>query len=113
MKDLLAFVTTRSMEGDFGRFASDVGEQSSYVVAIELLSWLKRQKKFGHEKPLDMNPNYTWCRLLPILLAADTSLSSLFELVDGQLQFKVNIPREERDRIREVADAGYRPELKT
>ena len=110
MKDLLTFVKTRRKEGDFGRFALDVGDDvTSYVDAVNLLSWLKQQKRFGNENDLTLTPEYTWCRSVPVLLATDPSLSRLFECVEGRVRFKADIPAEERNTIRELADSEYRP----
>jgi hypothetical protein len=126
MKDLLTFVKTRRREGDFGRFVPDVGDKEDFfarsgldagdfvtwVIAVNLLDWLKEQKRLGNEEEWILNPESTWCRSVPTLLATDASLSRLFECVEGRVRFKADVPAEERNCIRDLADAEYQPEVK-
>lgn len=113
MNDLLTFVKTRRKEGNFGHFVGIVGEHASFVVAIEILSWLKRQKKLGHEKELELDAHHTWCQQLPTLLQTDLSLGRLFEIVDSRLRFKPGIDRTDRVSIRELVDSEYLPVVRT
>jgi len=109
MNEMLIFVKFRQKEGDFGRFVDIVGEQTAFVVATEILSWLKRQKRFRHEKELELNSEHTWSQKLPMLLGIDLSLDRLFEIVESRMRFRLNIELSERTRIRDLSDGEYRP----
>ncbi|WP_425614410.1 hypothetical protein NA78x_004277 [Anatilimnocola sp. NA78] len=113
MKDMITFVKTRCKAGDFGSFVDLVGEQASFVVAIEILSWLKRQKRFRNEKGLELNLDHSWCQELSVLLKTDLSLSRLFETADERLQFRSEINLLERLKVRNLADSEYQPVVRT
>jgi hypothetical protein len=113
MQNLLAFVKTRHTDGDFAQFVKLTGAETSFVIAIEILGWLKRQKRLRHELDLELNPEHTWCKHLATLLAADSSISRLFEIVDNRLRFRSSIPLQERAGIRDWIDLEYQPVLRT
>ena len=112
MNDLIAFVKSRNKTGEFGRFVELVGEQTSYVVAIEILNWLRRQKRFKNEKDLELNVQQSWCQALPALLDAEPSLARLFEIVGDRLRFRSEINTAERQKVRELAYVEYQPTVR-
>jgi len=89
------------------------GQKNVRVVAIELFSWLKRQKRFGHEKPLELKQQYTWCEKLPLMLEEWPALSELFIVDSGRCNFRECMSIDQRDQIRTEATERYQPVLRT
>lgn len=85
---------------------------------IELLSWLKLEKKRENWisegrrtqlKPLELNDCYEWCALLKKLVANEPIFNELFEVNNNNLYFKESISNELRSQIREDAFTLYNP----
>ena len=83
---------------------------------IELLSWLKLEKKreiwisIGRKtslKPLELNYTYEWCSLLKNLVSEEPIFNELFEIKGNQLLFKESVPNEIQAKIREDAYEMY------
>jgi hypothetical protein len=83
------------------------------VILMELFGWLKRQHRFGHEKPLELNQDHTWCKNLPTFFEKQKNFGRIF-LIDGKkLRFREEILAEKRNELRESVVSGYTPVLKT
>ena len=85
---------------------------------IELLSWLKLEKKRenwiseGRKvslKPLDVNNNYEWCSLLKNLISKEPLFGDLFIIKDDLISFKESVPDEIKTQIRKDAFTMYNP----
>lgn len=71
------------------------------------------QKEFGHEKPLELKPQYTWCQELPLMLEQWPALSELFIVNAGRCDFSERVAAEQRHQIRTEVTERYRPVLRT
>lgn len=83
---------------------------------IELLSWLKLERKRelwiteGRKtklKPMELNTNYEWYHSLIDLIENNTSLNSLFEIKNMELNFKESISDETKAQLRKDAYELY------
>ena len=73
------------------------------VITTELLSWMQLQQKRllwienGKKttlKPLTLNMSYPWCQTLSKYVETQMAFSSVFEIIDGKLDFKKDLPEE-------------------
>lgn len=73
------------------------------VITIELLSWMKLQQKrllwmeSGKKtslKPLTLNMSYPWCSTLCQYVETQEVFKNVFEICDGKLDFRKDIPKE-------------------
>ena len=85
---------------------------------IELLSWLKLEKKRenwieeGRKtklKPLELNYKYEWCIFLKKLIIEESEFNELFEIKENLLYFKESVPATLQSQIRAEAYALYNP----
>ncbi len=85
---------------------------------IELLSWLKLEKKRenwieeGRKtklKPLELNYKYEWCIFLKKLIIEESEFNELFEIKENLLYFKESVPAKLQSQIRAEAYALYNP----
>ncbi len=89
------------------------------VIAIEILSWLKLERKReiwieqGRKmnlKPMELNKSYPWCNDLVILLQANSVLSDTFCINDFKMEFKDDVPEETIHELRQLAYEKYNPQ---
>ena len=93
--------------------------ESLNAITVELLSWLKLERKReiwieqGKKtslKALELNPKYPWCNDLIEVLSGDNQLSALFCVNDNKLSFKPEISDECIRKARLEAFERYNPE---
>lgn len=113
MDDLLTFLNSGEVSSASLRDAiQELGAKNVRVIAIELFTWLKRQRRFGHNKSLELKQQYAWCQHLPRLLQVSPELGELLEVQGCEVNFKDGVSAEERVRLRELVARDYRPALK-
>lgn len=85
---------------------------------IELLSWLKLEKKRenwiseGRKvslKSLDVSNNFEWCSLLKNLISKEPLFGDLFIIKDDHISFNESVPDEIQTQIRTDAFTMYNP----
>ena len=90
------------------------------VIATELLSWMQLQQKRllwienGKKtslKPLTLNMAYPWCQTLSKYVETQTAFSSVFEISDGKLDFKKDLPEEYVLYAYHTAYEKYNPQM--
>lgn len=90
------------------------------VIATELLSWMQLQQKRllwienGKKtslKPLTLNMAYPWCQTLSKYVETQTAFSSVFEINDGKLDFKKDLPEEYVLYAYHTAYEKYNPQM--
>jgi hypothetical protein len=113
MNDLLTLLNTGVVSGDLALAVQQISRISVYVIAQELASWLRRQRVFGHTKPLRLPRDHQWVDVIPKFLESFTPASSLFEVKGDELDFKASVPADVRDSLRLQIVEGYRPTLRT
>lgn len=73
------------------------------VITIELLSWMKLQQKRllwiedGRKtslKPLELKMAFPWCQILCQYVKTQDVFSSVFEVSNGKLDFKKDLPED-------------------
>jgi hypothetical protein len=89
-----------------------LGRKNVRSISSELFSWLKRQQRFGHEKPLELKQQYTWCQELPLMLEQWPALSELFVVDSGRCDFVDGVSIEQRDQVRTAVSERYQPVLR-
>ncbi|MBY0588798.1 hypothetical protein K2X85_16620 [bacterium] len=113
INELLNFVNGVDNSLAVQRFIDSLGHANVYQVAIELFAWLKRHRRFRHEKPLELNFQHAWCKSLATLLNDWASLGELFEIRNDKCNFKDTVTSDERNRIRDLVEEQHRPVLRT
>ncbi len=111
--ELLDYFNGEEPSPALAKVVDALGQKNVRVISIELFSWLKRQQRFGHEKPLELKQQYTWCQELPLMLDQWQALSKLFVIDSGRCVFSESVPSAERDRIRSLVMERYQPVLRT
>ena len=98
---------------------SSIRDKSSLNSAcIELLSWLKLERKRelwiaeGRKttlKPLELNPKFEWYYSLLDLIDNNDCLKSLFDIYNMQLSFKDSVSEDIKTQLRKDAYELYNP----
>jgi hypothetical protein len=83
------------------------------VISMNIFDWLKRQKRFGHEKPMELKQQYTWCKEFPLMLEHWPAMNELFVIEGRQLNFRESVSADEREQIRQIVFERYQPVLMT
>jgi hypothetical protein len=83
------------------------------VISMNIFDWLKRQKRFGHEKPMELKQQYTWCKEFPLMLEHWPAMNELFEIKARQLNFRDSVSVDKRNQIRHIVFERYQPVLMT
>ena len=90
------------------------------VIATELLSWMKLQQKRiiwienGKKtslKPLTLNMSYPWCQTLSKYVETQVKFAEAFEIINGQLDFKKDLPKEYVLYAFQTAYEKYNPQI--
>lgn len=98
---------------------SSIRDKSSLNSAcIELLSWLKLERKRelwiaeGRKttlKPLELNPKFEWYYSLLDLIDNNDCLKSIFDIYNMQLSFKDSVSEDIKTQLRKDAYELYNP----
>lgn len=117
--ELLLQYRTNSNSDVFGCIPK-IDSENLLVITIELLSWLKLERKReqwleqGRKtnfKPLKLNMSYPWCKDLESLLREETVFSDVFTLNQNCVSFKDSISEEYIHEARILADEKYNPQM--
>lgn len=112
MEEMLLFVNLRECRGGFGDFVKSVGDGLGYTVAVDILRWLQLQHRYSTERGLELRTDEI-CQAVRSLLDADRSLAKLFCIDGDHLHFRPEVDASQRKKIRELAEAEYKPTLRT
>ncbi len=94
--------------------------ESLNVIVVELLSWLKLERKRelwleeGKRtclRALELNMNYPWCTDLLNLLQSDTPLAEVFCIEDKHLKFRDSVSESYKHEARRIAYEQYNPQM--
>lgn len=110
--DLVKFVTARVVPASLAQAVDVLGARSVRCLALELLSWLVRQKRDGKNRPLALSPDSRTFKDLPILLSLCEPLCKLLEMKDGNCQFRDVVPVVKRRQLWDIAH-GHRPPIRS
>lgn len=100
--------------------ARKIDREDLNVIVIELLSWLRLERKReiwisqGRKtklKDMELHCDCSWCRELIELVQGDTELAKVFSIKGNRLNFKDEIPDEYRKKARDMAYTQYNPPL--
>jgi hypothetical protein len=111
--ELLDFDDDREISSALVKVFKVLERKNVRVISINIFDWLKCQKRFGHEKPLELRQQYTWCQDLPLMLEHWPAMSELFEIKARQLHFRDSVSADEREQIRRIVFERYQPVLMT
>jgi hypothetical protein len=113
INELLDFDSDRKISSELGKIIEAWGQDNIQLISIELFNWLKRQRRFGHEKPMELKQQYTWCKEFPLMLEHWPAMNELFEIKARQLNFREDVSANEREEIRRIVFERYQPVLMT
>ncbi len=112
IEELIAFVNRHAMAENLFDMRRELGELNLRRVLIELLDWLKMQRRCLNKPPLKVEPKFSWGIDLNRFIKTNKSLSELFEVNNNnQCDFRSIISESERDEIRFKVDEDYNPRL--
>jgi hypothetical protein len=111
--ELLDFDSDRKISSELKKVLEAWGQDNIQLISIELFNWLKRQKRFGHERPMELKQQYTWCKEFPLMLEHWPAMNELFEIKAKQLNFREDVSADEREQIRRIVFERYQPVLMT
>ena len=86
-----------------------LGHEDVRILSMKLFGWLKSQKRFRHERPLEYRGEYHWCRDLVTAMQEWDDLGELFVMAAEGLVFTMALSAAERDTIRDLVDREYDP----
>jgi hypothetical protein len=112
MIELLDFDGDRKISSELAKVLEAWGQDNVQLISIELFNWLKRQKRFGHQKPMELK-QYTWCKEFPLMLEQWPAMNELFVIEGKQLNFRESVSADEREQIRQIVFERYQPVLMT
>ncbi len=113
ISELLDLINREEPSSDLAKVLELFGRANIWSIAVELASWLKRQQRFGHEKPLELRQDHRWCQELPLMLENWPALNELLVIEGRQLSFRESVSADERNQIRRTAVERYQPVLRT
>ena len=99
---------------------SNADNEELNVIAIEILSWLKLQRKRelwleqGRKtslKPIELNMSFPWCKTLGVLLQKNNVFSEVFSIENNTLNIRADISEEISHELRVAADEKYNPQM--
>ena len=99
---------------------SNADNEELNVIAIEILSWLKLQRKRelwleqGRKtflKPMELNMSFPWCKTLVALLENNNVFSEAFSADGNYLNVRGDISEEIAREMRVSADEKYNPQM--
>jgi hypothetical protein len=83
------------------------------LILMQLCDWLKRQQRFGNEKPLELRQDHVWCKDLAIMLEHWPAMNELFVIEARHLKFREGVSADQREQLRHIAVERYQPVLRT
>lgn len=113
ISDLLLFFNSRNVPASLSNAVEELGATNVRSIAIELFSWLKRQQRFDHEKPLELKAQYTSSQELPRFFELFAPMNQLFTIQGGTLTFRDEIALDDRAKLRKTIASEYQPVLRT
>ena len=99
---------------------SNADNEELNVIAIEILSWLKLQRKRelwleqGRKislKPMELNMSFPWCKTLVGLLQKNNVFSETFCVDGNSLNIREDVSEEIAHEMRIYADEKYNPQM--
>lgn len=99
---------------------SNADNEELNVIAIEILSWLKLQRKRelwlkqGRKtslKPMELNMSFPWCKTLVGLLQSNNVFSEVFSVDANSLDVREDVSEEIAHEMRCSADEKYNPQM--
>ena len=117
--DKIIKYTINNNNEEFG-VIPEVGSDNLIVIVVELLSWLKLERKRelwieqGRKtklKPMKLNMNYPWCIDLVKILQVENLFSEVFIIKDNYLMFKDDVDPDYIREARFLAEKKYNPEV--
>ena len=107
IRDMLNYSQTRNLQNWLKKYPieDDHDIDSVIVMVNRVLSWFrlgynrelwKKEKKYVKQKPLEVNLNYPWCKILKYLTDTNDNFSEYFFITDKQFDFKETVAEEER-----------------
>jgi hypothetical protein len=111
--ELLDFESDRKVSSGLAEVLETWGQDNIQLVSIELFNWLKRQKRFGHEKPMELKQQYAWCKEFSLVIEHWPTMNELFVIEGRQLNFRGTVSANERDQMRQIVFERYQPVLMT
>ncbi len=106
--DLVELVNTRIAPSSVASYVVQYGDIDMRVMAINVLDWLQRQRRFRNQKGLVLNLSFPWCQLLVELAHEWCPMAELFEVQDNVFNFKGNVGLPDRDALQAIA-MRYQP----
>jgi hypothetical protein len=94
--ELLDFDSDRKISSELEKVLEAWGQDNIQLISIELFNWLKRQKRFGHEKPMELKQRYSWCKEFPLVLEHWPAMNELFEIEARYLRFREGVSADQR-----------------
>lgn len=92
------------------------GNKDLRLLVIKIVGWLKSvaRSPLGRHRPLSLDSQYSWRQPLLEFIVDTPELSELFEPdpTGRKLDFRDNIPLEERMEIQRYIDEHYRPPVR-
>lgn len=113
IRDLLQFFNSRTVPVSLSNAVDELGMPNVRSIAIEIFSWLKRQRRFGHEKPLELKAQFTSSREMPRFLELFSPMNQLFMIQGDSLTFRKEVSLDDRTKLRELVASEYAPVLRT
>lgn len=107
IRDMLYYSQTRDKDYWLKKYPIENDEYGDTLIVIidDILFWLrlgykrelwKKEKKYVKQKPLEINLNYPWCKILKNLTETNDRFSEYFCITDKQFDFKETVAEEER-----------------
>ena len=97
-----------------------VAPDNMIVIVIEILSWLKLERKREiwqeqgrktNNKPMKLNLNYPWCNDLVRILGEDNQIADVFCVENNNLIFRKSISDDYIHEARIIAYEKYNPQM--
>ena len=112
VRDLVSYVKLGVMPLSIAHAVEVLGARRVRVLAMDLLFWFDRQRRWGRLIPLQLQADSRPHQELPILLSLCASLCELIELKDGYCRIREDVDVDTRERVLDIA-SSYNPPIFT
>jgi hypothetical protein len=90
---------------------AEIGQLQFRLIAINILSWLKSQKRMGKLRALELNEDHDWCRDLLHLMKDRAFLADLVHVKGTSVLLLSELAKDEVTDLLAFVDTEYRPRL--
>jgi hypothetical protein len=113
ISDLIVFLGSPSVTGSLSEQVERFGVRIMRLFALNLLDWLRARAHYPRCYPMALNAELKLHADFREIVRSNAALTELFVANEDYLEFRADVPEDERNNIVSVVDERYRPRVMT